>query len=46
VDPVFLGLGGNELIDEQARHTALNGAVFDSFQGLARSVLLREWQGK
>jgi hypothetical protein len=33
-------------------HASLNGAVFDrplspvDFQGLARSVLLREWQGK
>jgi hypothetical protein len=39
-------------VDERARHAALNdGAVFDrplppvDFQGLARSVLLREWQG-
>jgi hypothetical protein len=43
---------GNELMDERARHATLNGAVFDrpfppvDFQGLARSVLLREWQGK
>jgi hypothetical protein len=39
-------------VDERARHTALNGAVFDrpipplDFQGLARSVLLKGWQGK
>jgi hypothetical protein len=43
-----MGLKGNELVDERARHAALNGAVFDiplppvDFQGLARSVLLRE----
>jgi hypothetical protein len=43
---------GNEVVDEQARYAALNGAVFESlfpqvdFQGLARSVFLREWQGK
>jgi hypothetical protein len=42
----------NEIVDERARHAALNGAVFDrplppiDFQGLARSGLLREWQGK
>jgi hypothetical protein len=45
-------LEGNEIVDERAWHAALNGAVFDrpllpvDFQGLARSVLLREWQGK
>jgi hypothetical protein len=39
-------------VDEQARYAALNGAVFErlfpqvDFQSLARSVLLREWQGK
>jgi hypothetical protein len=37
---------------ERARHAALHGAVFNGplppvdFQGLARAVLLREWQGK
>jgi hypothetical protein len=42
----------NELVDERARHAPLNGAVFDrplppiDFHGLARSVLLREWQRK
>jgi hypothetical protein len=47
-----VGLEGNEIVDERERHAALNGAVFDrplppvDFQGLARSVLLREWQGK
>jgi hypothetical protein len=47
-----VGLKGNEFVDERARHAALNGVVFDGplppmdFQGLARSVLLRKWQGK
>jgi hypothetical protein len=42
----------NEIVHERARHAALNGAVFESplplvnFQGLAKSVLLRECQGK
>jgi hypothetical protein len=50
--PCHVRLGGNNLVDERARYAALNGAVFDrplslvNFQGLARSVLLREWQGK
>jgi hypothetical protein len=50
--PSNVGLDGNETVDERARHAALNGAVFDrplppvDFQGLARSVLLRKWQGK
>jgi hypothetical protein len=45
-------LEGNEFVDERARHAALNGAVFEEllppedFQGLVRSVLLREWQEK
>jgi hypothetical protein len=45
-------LEGNEIVDERAQNAALNGAFFDrplppvDFQGLARSVLLREWQGK
>jgi hypothetical protein len=40
--PSHVGLEGNEIVDEQARHVALNGAVFDrrlppvDFQGLAR----------
>jgi hypothetical protein len=44
-----VGLEGNEIVDESARHAALNCAVFErplpqvDFQGLARSVLLREW---
>jgi hypothetical protein len=38
----LMGLEGNEIVDEQARNAALNG----DFQGLARSVLLRDWQGK
>jgi hypothetical protein len=39
---------GNKIVYE--RHAALNGDVFEiplspmDFQGLARSVLLREWQ--
>jgi hypothetical protein len=42
-------LEGNELVD--VRHAALNGVVDRSlssvdFQGLARSVLLKERQGK
>jgi hypothetical protein len=49
--PFHVGLKGNEIVDEQTRHAALNGVVFDrplppmDFKGLARSVLLREWQG-
>jgi hypothetical protein len=41
-----------DIVDERARNAAWNGAFFDrtlppvDFQGLARSVLLREWQGK
>jgi hypothetical protein len=47
-----MGLEGNETVDKRARHAALNGAVFErplppvDFQGLARSVLLRDWQAK
>jgi ribonuclease HI len=47
--PVHVGLEGNEIVDERVRHAALNSAVFEvplppiDFQGLARSVLLREW---
>jgi hypothetical protein len=50
--PSHVGHEGNEIVDKRARHAALNGVVFDEplppmdFQGLARSVLLREWQGK
>jgi hypothetical protein len=50
--PSHVGLEGNEIVEERARHVALNGTVFDrplppvDFQGLARSVLLREWQVK
>jgi hypothetical protein len=45
------GLEGIEIVDERARHAALNGAVFErplppvDSQGLERSVLLRERQG-
>jgi hypothetical protein len=44
-----VGLKGNEIVDEWARHAALNGAVFNrplplvDFQVLARFDLLREW---
>jgi hypothetical protein len=50
--PIHVGLVGNELVDERACHAALDVAVFDrslplvDFQGLTRSVLLREWQRK
>jgi hypothetical protein len=36
-------LVGNELVDDQARQTALEGT---SFQSLARPVLMRAWQAK
>jgi hypothetical protein len=48
--PADVRIEGNEIVDERARHAASNGAVFDrplppmGFQGLARSVLLKEWQ--
>jgi hypothetical protein len=50
--PAHVGLEGHEIVEERERHAALNGTVFDrplspvDFQGLARSVLLTEWQGK
>jgi hypothetical protein len=50
--PGHVRFGDNELVDGRAQHAALNGAVFDrpfppvDFQGLKRSVLLRERQGK
>jgi hypothetical protein len=50
--PSHVKLEGNEIVDEQARHAALNGAVFDrplppiDFHGLVRLVLLKVWQGK
>jgi hypothetical protein len=50
--PFHVGLECNEIVDERARHAALNGVVFDrplplvDFQGLERSLPLREWQGK
>jgi ribonuclease HI len=50
--PSHVGLEGNEIIDERAQHAALNVVVFGrplllvDFQGLARSILLRETQGK
>jgi hypothetical protein len=42
---------GNEIVDERARHAALNGVVFErtfqpvDFQGLQRSVLLHTPEG-
>jgi hypothetical protein len=50
--PAHVRLEGNKIVDERARHAELNGAVFDiplppmDFQGLARFVLLTEWQRK
>jgi hypothetical protein len=50
--PAHVRLEGNEIVDEGARHAALNSAVFErplppvDFLDLAKSVLLREWQGK
>jgi hypothetical protein len=50
--PSHVELEGNEILDERGRNAALNGAVFDrplppvDLKGPARSVLLREWQGK
>jgi hypothetical protein len=50
--PSHVGLEGNEIVYERARHAALNGAVFDrplspvDFQCLARPVLPRDLQGK
>jgi hypothetical protein len=52
VNSVSRRVEGNEIMDELARHAALNGAFFDGplprvvFQSLARSFLLKEWQGK
>jgi hypothetical protein len=49
--PDHVGFEGNEIVDEWARHAALNGAIFKGplppvdFQGLTISALLREWQG-
>jgi hypothetical protein len=50
--PVHVELKGNEILDERAQFAELNGAVFKrklppvDLQGLARSILLRERQGK
>jgi hypothetical protein len=50
--PSHVRFEDNKIVGERARHAGLNGAVFDrplspvDFQGLARSILLREWQGK
>jgi hypothetical protein len=50
--PPNVGLESNEIVDKRARHAALNDVVFErplpsvDFQGLTRSVLLKEWQGK
>jgi hypothetical protein len=49
VYPAHVGLEGNEIVDERARHAAFNGAVFErplpplDFQGVARYVLLGKW---
>jgi hypothetical protein len=47
--PSHVVLEGNELVDKRARTAASNGAVYRplppvDFQGLVRSLLLREWQ--
>jgi hypothetical protein len=50
--PAHVELEGNQLVDERARHVELNCTVFErplppvDFQGFAKSVLLRECQGK
>jgi hypothetical protein len=50
--PSHVGLEGNEIVVERALNATLNDTVFDrplppvDFKGLARSVLLSEWQGK
>jgi hypothetical protein len=50
--PAHVELEGNQLVDERARDVELNCTVFErplppvDFQGFARSVLLRECQGK
>jgi hypothetical protein len=47
-----VGLKSNEIVDERVRNAVKNGALFERplppvvFPGLARSVLLRDWQGK
>jgi hypothetical protein len=52
VAPAHVEREVNKIVDERARHVALNGADIEipltpmDFHGLARSVLLREWQGK
>jgi hypothetical protein len=50
--PAHVGLMGNELVDDRARHVALEVNIFDSslfssdFQILARPALMRAWQTK
>jgi hypothetical protein len=43
VDSGSRGVEGTEIVDKRAWHAAL---PLVDFQGLARSVLLREWQGR
>jgi hypothetical protein len=50
--PSHVGLEGNELVDDRARHAALEGSSFDrplfssDFQSLARPALMRAFQAK
>jgi hypothetical protein len=50
--PYHVGLVGNELVDEQARHAALEGSIFDitifssDFQNLASPALIRAVSGR
>jgi hypothetical protein len=50
--PSHVGLMGNELVDDWARETALEGTIFyrplssSDFQSLARPALMRAWQAK
>jgi hypothetical protein len=45
-----MGLVGNELVDERARQTVLEGSIFNrplsSSQSLARPALIGAWQAK
>jgi hypothetical protein len=50
--PSYIGLVGNELVDDPAQQVALEGTIFDrplsssNFQSLARPALMRAWQAK